>query len=668
MTGDQVQNKCYIHGKATATRGRIRRNLRTKDGPLLSAEQSDRKTIWENWSQSLKTHADNRCLGERYLENGQLTGYKYKTYREVNNDVEQFRSGLRHLGVGPGQHVAVYSKNRTEWQVTDLAAQSIGCVTIPLYDTLGPDAARYVLENAECVACVVDMQGLQNVINIQNDFLKLIVLLPPRTFDPKETLQEYKQLLKVPADSALNVVAYDDVLKIGAANPNPAVPPSGSNMATICYTSGTTGVPKGVTLTHTNMMSDVLAIQTDTVTYPTDCSISYLPLAHMYERCMEISMMMSGGRIGYYRGDTTLLLEDIGQCHPTIFCGVPRLFNRIYDKIMSQINESNCVKRNMFNFAYNWKKQNLESDGSLTSNLDFVFAKIRNAFGGQVRMMVTGSAPISPVIMEFLRICASTVVIEGYGQTETAAAVSSTLEEDQVGAGFVGVPLPCSEIALFDVPGMNYTQADVIEGKRVERGEICFRGPNMTAGYWKMPEKTAEMIDAEGWLHSGDIGMWTENGYLKIIDRKKNIFKLSQGEYVAPEKVENVYAVSAFIAQAFVYGDSLKPSLVAIIVPDEEIVIPWLKKNGVAVSSLTEACKEPLLKKAIEDDMRKLAKDRGLHGFEQAKAIHLFDDLFTLENGLLTPTFKLKRPIAKKQFLDVIEHLYTTIPVSKSRL
>merc|ERR1712060_567506 len=261
-----------------------------------------------------------------------------------------------------------------------------------------------------------------------------------------------------------------------------------------------------------------------------------------------------------------------------------------------------------------------------------------------------------------------TVVLEGYGQTETAAAVSTTLEEDQVGAGFVGVPLPCSEIALFDVPEMNYTQADVIDGKRVERGEICFRGPNMTAGYWKMPGKTAEMIDAEGWLHSGDIGMWTENGYLKIIDRKKNIFKLSQGEYVAPEKVENVYAVSAFIAQAFVYGDSLKPSLVAILVPDEEVVIPWLKKNGIAVSTLSEACKQPTLKKAIEDDMRKLAKERGLHGFEQAKAIHLHDELFSLENGLLTPTFKLKRAIAKKEFSEIIEELYRTVPVSKSKL
>jgi len=159
-----------------------------------------------------------------------------------------------------------------------------------------------------------------------------------------------------------------------------------------------------------------------------------------------------------------------------------------------------------------------------------------------------------------------------------------------------------------------------------------------------------------------------ENGYLKIIDRKKNIFKLSQGEYVAPEKIENVYATSSLIAQAYVHGDSLKPCLVAIIVPDEEVVIPWCKNNGLQVSSLSDACKQATLKKAIEDDMRKLAKQNGLHGFEQAKAIYLHDDLFTLENGLLTPTFKLKRPQAKKAFKEVIDTLYTQVPASKSKL
>jgi len=668
MTGEMVQNKCYIHGKATMKRGRIRRNIKIKDGPLLSAEHSDRKTLWENWLQTMNTHGDNLCMGERHLENGKFTGYKYKTYREVNVDVQRFRAGMKHLGVEPNQHVAIYCKNRSEWQVTDIAMQSISVASIPLYDTLGPEAAEYVLENAECVACVVDMSGLATVCKIQNSFLKLVVALPPRTFEPAEKHNEYKALLQAAATNNMKVVSYDEVLKIGSRNPCPAVPPSGSDLATICYTSGTTGVPKGVALTHNNMMSDVIAIKADVPLYSSDCTISYLPLAHMYQRCMEIGIFSGGGKVGYYRGDTLLLLDDIAACQPTLFFGVPRLFNRIYDKIMTQINEANCLKRNMFHWAYNWKKKNLESDGSLTSNVDFVFAKIRNAFGGKVRLMVTGSAPISPVIMEFLRICCSSVVLEGYGQTETAAAVTITLEEDQVGAGFVGVPMLCSEVALFNVPEMNYTSVDVIDGKFVERGEICFRGPNMTAGYWKMPEKTAEMIDEDGWLHSGDIGMWLENGYLKIIDRKKNIFKLSQGEYVAPEKVENVYAVSPFIAQSFVYGDSLKSSLVAVIVPDEEVVIPWLKKNGVVVSSLTEACKQSLLKKAVEDDMKRIAKERGLHGFEQAKAIHLHDDLFSLENGLLTPTFKLKRPIVKKQFEDVIAHLYTTVPVSKSKL
>jgi len=638
-------------------------------GPLMSAENSDRRTLWENWMETLRVHGDRDFLAERYLRDGKLGGFEYKTYKQIDVDVQKFRSGMVHLGLKPREHIALYSKNRTEWQVVDIAMQSIGVVTVPLYDTLGPEAAEYILENAECAACVTEIGGLENVLKAKNtSYLKLVVVLPPRTFDPKEKFDKYEELLQKDFAKEFQVVKYDAVLDAGKRNPSPAVPPTSHDLATICYTSGTTGVPKGVTLTQNNLMTDSLGLTSNSPVYMDDVIISYLPLAHMYERIMEITGIKAGGKVCYFRGDTLLLLEDIAACQPTVFCGVPRLFNRIYDKIMTQINNSSFVKRNLFRWAYDWKKKNLEASGALTSHLDFVFTKIRNAFGGKVRIMITGSAPISPVIMEFLRICASCKVMEGYGQTETAACATATLEDDQSGAGFVGVPIPCTEVALFDVPEMNYTQSDVVDGKPVERGEICFRGPNMTPGYWKMPEKTNQMIDSEGWLHSGDIGMWLPDGNLKIIDRKKNIFKLSQGEYVAPEKVENVYAVSSFIAQAFVYGNSLKSSLVAIIVPDEEVVIPWLKNQGIAVNSLSGACKEYALKQAILADMRKLAKERGLHGFEQAKAIHLHDELFSLENGLLTPTFKLKRAIAKKEFSEIIEELYRTVPISKSKL
>jgi len=662
------QDKSYICGEATAKRGRIRRSLLTMDGPLMTAENSDRKTLWENWLLTLKEHGNREFLGERYLENGTLTGFKYQTYREIHSKLEDCRSGMIHFGVQPRQHIALYCENRSEWQIVDLAMQSIGVVTIPLYDTLGPDAAAYVLENAECVACVTSMPGLKNVLNSKSSYLKLVVVVGPRTFEPKEKYDEYQNLLKAVPARNIKIVDFSTVIKEGSRNPYPAEPPKGADLATICYTSGTTGVPKGVTLTHNNLMTQCFALFNSMAIYPGDGMLAYLPLAHMYERIMEILTIRGGSKVGYFRGDTLLLLEDLAACQPTVFCGVPRLFNRIYDKIMTQINESSFLKKKLFHQAYTWKKKNLEANGDLTSKFDFVFSKIRNVFGGKVRLMTTGSAPISPVIMEFLRICGSCPVLEGYGQTETSAVSTVTLREDQVGAGFVGVPAPCAEVALFDVPEMNYTQKDMVDGKIVERGEICARGPHVTAGYWKMPEKTRSLIDEEGWCHSGDIGMWMPNGYLKIIDRKKNIFKLSQGEYVAPEKIENVYTVSSFIAQAFVYGDSLKPSLVAIIVPDEEVVIPWLKSQGIVKASLREACQEPSLKAVIEEDIERLAIERGLHGFERAKSIHLHDELFTLENGLLTPTFKLRRPEAKKIFLDDIKKLYSKAPSSRSKL
>uniref|UniRef100_A0A3P9P4V2 long-chain-fatty-acid--CoA ligase n=1 Tax=Poecilia reticulata TaxID=8081 RepID=A0A3P9P4V2_POERE len=268
--------------------------------------------------------------------------------------------------------------------------------------------------------------------------------------------------------------------------------------------------------------------------------------------------------------------------------------------------------------------------------------------------MVTGAAPISPSVLSFLRAALGCQIFEGYGQTECAAACTFTLPGDAT-AGHVGVPLPCNFVKLVDVEEMNYFASN-------GEGEVCIKGTNVFKGYLKDPEKTAEALDKDGWLHTGDIGKWLPNGVLKIIDRKKNIFKLAQGEYIAPEKIENVYVRCGPVAQVFVHGDSLQSSLVAIVVPDADVLPGFAKSLGIQ-GSIEELCKNTVVKKAIITDMTKLGREAGLKSFEQVKHfyVHLHPELFTIENGLLTPTLKAKRAELKELFQPQIDKLYADI-------
>ncbi|GLE02610.1 hypothetical protein PINS_up011451 [Pythium insidiosum] len=269
--------------------------------------------------------------------------------------------------------------------------------------------------------------------------------------------------------------------------------------------------------------------------------------------------------------------------------------------------------------------------------------------------MLNGSAPITQDCKEFLQTVFGCPVLEGYGMTETCAIISITTPSIAPGT-HVGPPAPGLEVCLFDVPEMNYTSAD----EPNPRGEICVRGPDVFKGYFKDPEKTAEAIDADGWLHTGDIGQWNADGTLSIIDRKKNIFKLSQGEYVAPEKIENVYVKSPLVAQIFVHGHSLQNYLVGVAVPDADAVAEWARANGhsAEADALRELYASPALKQAILKDLDTLAQRFGLMKFERVQKLHLHDELWSVENDLLTPTFKLKRPQLVEYFSKQIDFMY----------
>ena len=315
-----------------------------------------------------------------------------------------------------------------------------------------------------------------------------------------------------------------------------------SNSSHIVTNTGTTGLPKGAVLTHKNLLSFAAAanelMKRGEVYQFTkeDSYLSYLPLAHVFERVVVVTLIYAGGQVGFYQGDTLKLLDDVAELKPTIFASVPRLYNRIYDKVMAGVANASFVASFLFKTAYASKKSNLAT-GSVTHPIwdRLVFAKVRAKLGGRVKMMMSGAAPISPDVMDFLRICFSATVQEGYGQTETAAGMTLTVAQD-VTSGHVGVPFPNCEVKLIDLPEMGYTSAD----KPFPRGEICSRGNNIFREYYKQADKTAETIDKDGWCHSGDVGQWDAQGRLQIIDRVKNMFKLAQGEYVAAERIETI--------------------------------------------------------------------------------------------------------------------------------
>lgn len=365
---------------------------------------------------------------------------------------------------------------------------------------------------------------------------------------------------------------------------------------------------------------------------------------------------------GFYQGDPLKLTEDCQVLKPAFFPSVPRLYNRIYGKITSTLEQAGSCKKWLIDKALATKQANLAATGATTHGCydKLVFSKTAAILGGNVRKMVTGSAPIDKAVLEFLKVAFCCPVLEGYGLTESAAGSCITHPDDPL-CGHVGGPTEYVKFRLKDLPEMDYRITD----KPYPRGEVCMIGPSMFSGYYKREDKTQECHDEEGWFHTGDVGMVYPNGSVKIIDRSKNIFKLSQGEYIAPEKIENIFVLSHFVGQSFVYGDSLKNNVVAIVVPDAVFAKSWAEKKGVA-SDLASVCQNADFKKELFDDLLQLAGKNKLSSLEKPKDIHLHAQEFSVDNNILTPTFKLKRNVAAKEFEPQIKEMYKKIDAAEA--
>ncbi|KAK4802402.1 hypothetical protein SAY86_000605 [Trapa natans] len=599
---------------------------------------------------------DHKYLGSRIRVDGTIGEYKWMTYGEASTAREAIGSALCSYGLSPGNCVGLYFINKPEWPIVDHACSAYSYISVPLYDTLGPDAVKYVVNHASIQAIFCAPQTLNTLLSFLSEIpsVQLIVVVGGND----------ENFPSLPSTLQVKLISYLKLLSEGRRNLQPYLPPKPEDIATICYTSGTTGTPKGAVLTHGNLIANVAGFSQSVKFCPSDTYISYLPLAHIYERTNQIMSVYFGVAIGFYQGDNMKLMDDLVALRPTIFCSVPRLYNRIYSGITNAVKSSGIMRQRLFQAAYNSKKHAVMTGRKPSLIWDrLVFSKIKEKLGGRVRFLGSGASPLSPDVMDFLRVCFGCQVLEGYGMTETSCVISCTDEGDNL-SGHVGSPNPACEIKLVDVPEMNYFSED----QPYPRGEICVRGPIVFQGYYKDEAQTREVIDDSSWLHTGDIGMWLPGGRLKIIDRKKNIFKLAQGEYIAPEKIENVYAKCKFVSQCFIYGDSFNSCLVAVVAVDPDILQEWAASEGIKYEDLRLLCSDPRARAAVLADMDAVGREAELRGFEFAKAVTLVHEPFALENGLLTPTFKIKRPQAKAYFDKAISDMYAELPSSEASL
>mgnify|MGYP000872322690 CR=1 FL=1 len=623
-------------------------------------------TIQKAYTGILAGRENYPCLGTReLLPNGERGEYKFKTYGEVLDNSHALGRGIEALKLAPTikeyknmamKFVGVYSKNREEYTTLFVTCALFGLTMIPIYDTLGPDSVSFVFQQTNLTTLFCSNNYLDSLFKGAKE-KKLNKVSTIVCFEKveKEKVAEAQGL-------GISLIVWDTVLEKGRKLDTPLPSFDGDSVLVISYTSGTTSLPKAAMISHKNLISLAGASEyQDPIFHITssDVHYSYLPLAHIFEIIFTGLSLWKGASIGYWSGEVTKVKEDVGKLSPTFFVSVPRLYNRFYEAFVDAISKQSFIKRKLLDIAINTKIKNLDADNVCKHAIfdPILFKNFKKALGGRVRFMITAAAPMHPDRMKYLKVTTCVPMLEAYGQTESTGGSFITHSSDP-DVSHVGGPFACHEFKLQDVPEMGYTSKDRNEdGVLCPRGEICIRGHTVFRGYYKDEQKTNETIDKDGFLHTGDIGMLLPNGALKIIDRKKNIFKLSIGEYVAPEKIESIILATSLFQEVFVYGDSLANYLVLLAVPNPPKLLSLAQNAGIQVQDIESACKNNELKKAALKVVEKQGRESGLNSFEIPKNLYLQPQPFQ-DQGLVTGSLKLKRFEAAQYFKDQIKKLY----------
>jgi long-chain acyl-CoA synthetase len=541
--------------------------------------------------------------------------------------------GLLKLGVKPGDKISIIStNNRMEWNVTDLGILQIGAIDVPVYPTISADDYKFIFNDAGVTYCFVSDAALFEKVNSIKD--QVSTLKEIYSWDQVPGCKNWEEILNSNINGDRTEV---DAIKATIQE---------TDLATLIYTSGTTGVPKGVMLSHRNIVSNVKDSRGRLPCDENARGVSFLPLCHVYER-MIIYLYNYTGVSLYYAESMETIGDNIREVKPHVFTAVPRLLEKVYDKIIDKGAQLTGIKKALFFWAvdlglqYDVKGMSGWYNFKLGIARKLIFSKWMEALGGNVQAIASGSAPLQPRLARVF-LAAGINVQEGYGLTETSPVCAVNCpHEDGTRIGTVGRPIPHVDVKI------------------AEDGEILVKGPNVMMGYYNRPDLTAEVIDADGYFHTGDIGEYVEGQYLKITDRKKEIFKTSGGKYVAPAVLENALKESNFIEQVMVIGEGEKHPA-AFIQPEFNFLKSWCERKGIAYSNNEEMVKNPKVLARIEKEVERINERFGK--WEQVKKFALIGHLWSIDAGHLTPTLKLRRkPIMKMygaEFEEIFGHPY----------
>ncbi|HEX2497704.1 MAG: AMP-dependent synthetase/ligase [Actinomycetes bacterium] len=565
-------------------------------------------------------------------------GWVSMTWRETGEQVKEWAAGLLALGIQPEQRVAIISNTRVEWILADCAVICAGAATTTVYPTTpAPDVAYIVRDSGSKIAFAEDDE---QVAKLREHRAELPELDKVVTFDGNP---DGDWVIGVDALAKLgrglleaNPTAVDDA--IAAVSPE--------SLATLIYTSGTTGRPKGVRLTHDCWTYEGAAIQQLDILHEDDVQYLWLPLSHSFGKVLEAAQLAIGFSSAV-DGRIPNLIENLAVVKPTFMAAAPRIFEKVHARVVTTVEEEGGVKLTIFNWAVGVGRQvsTLEQEGRSPSGLlaakrrvadKLVFAKLRDRFGGNLRFLISGSAPLSRDIAEWFH-GAGIVIAEGYGLTETSAGTFVN-RPPMVRFGTVGPPMPGTEVRI------------------AEDGEVLLRGPGNMRGYHNMPEETAATLDADGWLHTGDIGELDEDGYLRITDRKKDLIKTSGGKYVAPQNIETQFkAVCPYVSHMVVHGDG-RNYCTALIAVDPEAIVPWAEQHGLGDLGYAELVSRPELREMLAQHVKEL--NASLPRWETIKEFAVLPADLTIEAGELTPSLKMKRRVVEQKYRQLLDGMY----------
>ncbi len=563
-------------------------------------------------------------------ENNQWVKYSTIDYVELATMVSY---GLLNLGMKKGDKIAMVSNNRPEWNIIDMGISQAGMILVPIYPTIGVEEYEYILDDAKPKLIFVSDKGLfEKIKPIVDKAASIEGIYTINKVEGAKNWTEVKELGKKNADKY-----RDELVKIKESVKS-------EDLVTLIYTSGTTGNPKGVMLSHSNLMSNVIATSVVHPYGPESKSLSFLPLCHIYERMLNYHFQYKGVSI-YYAENMGTIVNDLKDVKPKLFSTVPRLLETVYDKIIGKGKDLPYIKKQIFFWAVNLgMKFKLHGENSwfykkrLKIADKLIFSKWREALGGNVGIIVSGGAALQPRLATIFW-AANIRVLEGYGLTETSPVVAvGDMVKDEIMFGAVGPLIKDVEVKIAD------------------DGEILCKGPNIMMGYYNKPELTKEVIDEDGWFHTGDIGIMVDNKYLKITDRKKEIFKLSNGKYVAPQVIENKFKESFFIQQLMVIGENEKFAS-ALISPNFEFLHNWCSIHDVKYRDNKELVQIPEVIARYQKEVNEINKKLAFH--EQIKRFRMVYKEWTPGTGELSPTLKLKRNFLYKEYEDIIKDIFS---------